>query len=97
MEWFIPDRRLKVPDELNITTASEFLVRQTSVYPGITPNFEQVAKELFDSYQVVFNVRCTSHRKRQGADAAAEEGAIHVVSWTYHIGMSLLYMIYIYT
>ena len=96
MEWFIPDRRLPVPTELNITTASEFLVQQTAVYPGLTLNFEQTAKELFDSYQVIFNVRCTGHRNRQDADAAAEEGATHVVSWTYHIGMSLLYRIYIY-
>ena len=96
MEWFIPDRRLVVPPELSITTAADFLVKQTSCYPGLTLTFDQAARDMFDSYQVTFNVRCTLQRKRQDADAAAEEGAMHVVSWTYHIGMSLLYMIYIY-
>ena len=89
MEWLLPDRRLPVPAELNITTAADFLVRQTAIHPGLVLTFTKEAKDAFDSYQVIFNIRCTGHRTRQDADAAAEEGAMHVVSWTYHIGMSL--------
>ena len=95
MEWLIPDRRLHTPEELSITTAADFLVKQTAIHPGLVLTFTKEAKDAFDSYQVVFNIRCTGHRNQQDADAAAEEGAMHVVSWTYRIGMSLLYVIYI--
>ena len=96
MEWLLPDRRLPVPPECDLTKAADFLVKQTARHPGLALAFTPAAKDAFDSYQVAFNVRCTGHRNRQDADAAAEEGAMHVVSWTYHTGMSHLYMIYIY-
>ena len=69
-----------MPEECDLTKAAAFLVRQTSQYPGLELKFDPEAKELFDSYQVFFNIRCTQCRKRQDADAAAEEGATCVVS-----------------
>ena len=80
MEWFLPDRCLVVPDDCDIMKAAAYLVGHTSQYPGHTLKFDPDAKELFDSYQVFFNIRCTQCRKRQDADAAAEEGATCVVS-----------------
>ena len=75
MEWYLPDRRIVVPVECSLTKAAEFLVRQTAPHPGLELQFDPEAKELFDSYQVFFNIRCTQCRNRQDADAAAEEGA----------------------
>ncbi len=86
-----------MPDNCDLTKAAAFLVRQTSQYPGLELKFDPEAKELFDSYQVFFNIRCTQCRKRQDADAAAEEGATCVVSCAYHSRcVSVVYDIYIY-
>ena len=84
MEWYLPDRRIEVPADCDLTKAAEFLVSHTSRYPEHVLTFEPDAKELFDSYQVFFNIRCTKCRNQQDADAAAEEGAPRVVSRTYH-------------
>ena len=83
MEWYLPDRRIEVPEECDLSKAAEFLVSHTSRYPELVLTFDPEAKELFDSYQVFFNIRCTQRRNQQDAGAAAEEGAPHALSWTY--------------
>ena len=82
MEWYLPDRRIVVPAECDLSKAAEFLVSHTARYPELVLTFEPDAKELFDSYQVFFNIRCTQCRNRQDADAAAEEGASRILSRT---------------
>ena len=39
-----------------------------------TIHFEPLAKDMFDSYSVMFNTRVSVRRKQQDADSAAEEG-----------------------
>ena len=45
------------------------------------------AKEMFDSFQLAFNVRSNAHRNGNNADLAAEEGpaCITVHLFVYHI------------
>ena len=62
----------------------------TARYPELVLTFEPDAKELFDSYQVFFNIRCTKCRLRQDADAAAEEGAPRIVSWIDRACMTII-------
>ena len=76
VEWLLPDRRLDVPDDLKLGTASARLIEYTGVQPSRTLVFEQEAKNIFDSYSVMFNTRVSVRRKKQDADAAAEEGLI---------------------
>ena len=68
MEWLLPDRRLPVPPDCDLSKAADFLVSQTADYPGLTLYFDPDAKQLFDSYHVFFNIRRTKCRKRQDAD-----------------------------
>ena len=72
----LPDRRLDVPEDLKLGTPSARLIEYTGVQPGRTLQFEQQAKDMFDSYSVMFNTRVSVRRKKQDADAAAEEGLI---------------------
>ena len=74
VEWLLPDRRIEPPQELQLGTASARLIEYTSVQPGRTLEFHPTAKDLFDSYSVMFNTRVSVRRKNQDADAAAEEG-----------------------
>ena len=70
----LPDRRINVPESLKLGTASATLIEYTSVQPGRTLQFEPLAKDMFDSYSVMFNTRVSVRRKEQDADSAAEEG-----------------------
>ena len=74
VEWLLPDRRLDVAEDLRLGTASATLIEYTSVHPGRTIKFEPLAKDMFDSYSVMFNTRVSVRRKQQDADSAAEEG-----------------------
>ena len=74
VEWMIPDRRIPVPPELDLSEAAEHLISFTSRQPGLVLEFEPDAKDEFDSYNLMFNVRCDKLRKQSDADAAAEEG-----------------------
>ena len=49
--------------------------------PGLTVYFDKDAKDLFDSYQAMVNIRGANFRDQQDADAAAEEGVIPVMPW----------------
>ena len=69
-----------VPDDLDILKASEHLVTHTAQHPGIVLDFDTEAKDMFDSYQVMFNTRCHKLRKLKNADQAAEEGTACVLS-----------------
>ena len=48
MEWYLPDRRIVVPAECDLSKAAEFLVSHTARYPELVLTFEDDAKELFD-------------------------------------------------
>ena len=97
----IPDRRIPVPPELDLSAAAEHLISFTSRQPGLVLEFERDAKDEFDSYNLMFNVRCDKLRKQANADAAAEEGvALCVASVTPPsvccIGIYIYIDIYIY-
>ena len=74
VEWLLPDRRIDVPEALQLGTASTKLIEYTSLQPSHTLQFEPQAKDVFDSYSVMFNSRVSVRRRQQDADAAAEEG-----------------------
>ena len=84
VEWLLPDRRIDVPEALQLGTASARLIEFTSVQPSRTLKFEPRAKDMFDSYSVMFNSRVSVRRKQQDADAAAEEG-VPVCRHLHHI------------
>ena len=73
-EWCLPNRRLDIPDEFDILAAAKRLVEYTKQHPHLTLEFDPSARELFDSYGVMFNTRANQLRKGADADAAAEEG-----------------------
>ena len=74
VEWLLHDRRIDVPEDLRLGTASTTLIEYTSVQPGRTIHFEPLAKDMFASYSVMFNTRVSVRRKQQDVDSAAEEG-----------------------
>ena len=80
IEWHLPNRRLAVPDELNPTLASRHLIEQTSRHPGLVLEFDDEARNYFDSFGVAFNTRVVGFRKVQNADSAAEEGTTRAMS-----------------
>ena len=78
-EWCLPDRRLDIPEELDILLAAKRLVEFTAKQPHLELGFSEEARERFDSYGVMFNTRSNQLRKGADADAAAEEGAIELL------------------
>ena len=76
VEWLLPDRRIEVPEDLRLGTASATLIEYTSVQPGPTLLLEPLTKDMFDSYSAMFNPRVSVRRKKQDADAATEEGVL---------------------
>ena len=44
--------------------------------PHLNLKFDQAAREMFDSYGVMFNTRANQLRNGADADAAAEEGIV---------------------
>ena len=78
VEWLLPDRRIEVPNEYSLTAASTRLIGYTGTHPGRVLQFERAAKDMFDSYSVMFNTRVSIRRKNQDADSAAEEGVLAV-------------------
>ena len=78
LEVLPPNRRIEVPERLTLNSASEHLISFNAKYPGLVLEFEDDARDSFDCYGVVFNTRCSQLRKKQDADAAAEEGAMCV-------------------
>ena len=54
VEWCLPNRRLVIPDEHDILNAASRLVDATKGRPSINLEFETAARELFDSYGVMF-------------------------------------------
>ena len=85
VEWLLPNRRLDVPDECNLLKAAEHLASHTSRHPGHVVEFDTDARDMFDSYQVMLNARCSLLLTDQDADAAAEEGTIRALPWPHHI------------
>lgn len=79
VEWLLPDRRIVPLDDEDIAVAAKHLITYTSIRAGREIKFSDTAKDMFDSYQVMFNTRCARFRKSQDPDAAAEEGAISVL------------------
>ena len=79
VEWLLPDRRIVPTDDEDIAIAAKHLITFTSLKAGHEIKFSDNAKDMFDSYQVMFNTRCAKFRKSQDPDAAAEEGAIRVL------------------
>ena len=79
VEWLLPERRIVPKPEEDIPTAARHLITYTSFKAGREIKFSENAKDMFDSYQVMFNTRCAKFRKPQDPDAAAEEGAIRVL------------------
>ena len=79
VEWLLPDRRIVPTDDEDIAIAAKHLITFTSLKAGREIKFSDNAKDMFDSYQVMFNTRCAKFRKSQDPDAAAEEGAIRVL------------------
>ena len=73
-EWCLPNMRLDIADDFDILTAAKRLVEYTKQHPHLNLEFDQSARELFDSYGVMFNTRANQLRKGADADAAAEEG-----------------------
>ena len=86
VEWLLPNRRIDVPEQLQLSAASARLIEYTSVLPGRVLQFEPDARDMFDSYSVMFNTRVSVRRKRQDADAAAEEGVL-VCRQLHHIAV----------
>ena len=79
VEWLLPDRRIDTPDNLSLVKASAHLITYTARYPGMVLEFSPAAKDMFDSYTVMFNTRCNSYRRKSDADSAAEEGITRVL------------------
>ena len=79
VEWLLPDRRLEVPETLDLVKASAHLITFTARYPGLVLEFSDPARDIFDSYTVMFNTRCSEYRRRSDADSAAEEGIARVL------------------
>ena len=79
VEWLLPDRRLSVPESLDLVKASAHLITFTARYPGLVLEFSQPARDTFDSYTVMFNTRCSEYRRKSDADSAAEEGITRVL------------------
>ena len=75
VEWFLPDRRIPIPDEYNILKGAERLVSSTKAQPNLCLQFDQDARSMFDSFNVMFNTRSNQLRKDASPDAAAEEGS----------------------
>ena len=80
IEWHLPNRRLKGPDNLDPSLASKHLVTHTSRHPGRVLEFDDEARNYFDSFGVAFNTRVVGFRKVQNADSAAEEGTTRAMS-----------------
>ena len=49
LEWCLPDRRLTIPDNLELSKAAKRLVDATAQYPNLVMEFEDAAREVFDS------------------------------------------------
>ena len=79
VEWYLPDRRITPADEHDIAAAAKHLITHTSLQAGRQIEFSEEARDMFDSYQVMFNTRCAKFRKSQDPDAAAEEGTTDVL------------------
>ena len=77
--YVLPDRRIEPLDAEDIAVAARHLITYTSLKAGREIKFSDNAKDMFDSYQVMFNTRCAKFRKSQDPDAAAEEGSIRVL------------------
>ena len=58
LEWCLPDRRLVVPDRLDLTKAAARLVEATAKHPGLCMEFEPAAREVFDSCPCACNSHC---------------------------------------
>ena len=79
VEWHIPDRRLAIGPDNDLVIAAQRLIEFTRSVPNLTLEFEPAARDLFDSFCVMFNTRCNKLRKAADADAAAEEGVTGVL------------------
>ena len=75
----LPDRRITPAAEHEIQVAARHLISHTSLKAGRELEFSDEARDMFDSYQVMFNTRCAKFRKSQDPDAAAEEGPTDVL------------------
>ena len=80
VEWYLPDRRITPKPEHDITEAAKHLISYTSLKAGREIEFSDAARDMFDSFCVMFNTRCARFRKSQDPDAAAEEGTTRVLS-----------------
>ena len=64
LEWCLPDRRLVVPDPLELTMAAKRLVEATAQYPNLVMEVEDAAREVFDSCScaAIISVCLFAHR-----------------------------------
>ena len=79
VEWYLPDRRITPKPEHDIAEAAKHLISYTSLKAGREIEFSDAARDMFDSFCVMFNTRCAKFRKSQNPDAAAEEGTTGVL------------------
>ena len=74
VEWFLPDRRIPISDEYNVLKGAERPVGFTVAQPNLCLAFDREARNLFDSFNVMFNTRSNQLRNDAPPDAAAEDG-----------------------
>ena len=73
-QWLIPDRRIDIPDELNVMKAFPDFIKLCAKLPHRVLTMTPTARATFLSFQTLSNVRVKQARDLADADTGAEYG-----------------------
>ena len=76
LEWCLPNRKIDIPQELNIFTRCEDLVRTTAVHYNVKMQLSEEARGYFTSYQAMSSIRGAQQRTSKNAAEGAGGGHI---------------------
>ena len=74
LEWCLPNRKIEIPEDLNIFKRCEDLVSVTAIHYNVKMQLSEEARGYFTSYQAMFSIRGSLMRTSKNASEGAEEG-----------------------
>jgi hypothetical protein len=74
LEWQLPDRRLKIPDTMDISSRMQKFIKHGMQTPHRKITLSDEARDEFISFQTMYNIKVKQARDANDADSGAEHG-----------------------